>query len=101
MKKESPVRPSREAVQIQMELVPVNVSILELGKIPDMKQWFRKDECSTIFAVSPDTIQNWIDSGVLDARLINSALDRPERKHVRITRDSVVRLLNDQRRKVL
>ena len=100
MKKESPLRPSKEAVQMQLQLVPVTVAAVELGKLPDMKQWFRKDECSTIFAVSNDTIQNWIDAGVLDARLINSALDRPERKHVRVTRDSVVRLLNDQGRQV-
>ena len=101
MKKESPLRPSNQAVQIQMELVPVNVSVLELGRIPEMKQWFRIGECSTIFAVSPDTIQNRIDAGALDARMINSAIDRPERKHVRVTRESVVKLLNDQRRKVL
>lgn len=101
MPKENPIRPSKDAVQLNLQFVPVNVSAVDLGKLPDLKQLFRKDECATIFAVSVDTIQNWIDCGDLDARLINSALDKPERKHVRVTRESVVRLLNDKRRQVV
>ena len=101
MKKENPIRPSKEAQQLHMNFVPVNVSVVDLGKLPDLKQLFRKDECATIFAVSTDTIQNWIEAGDLDGRLINSALDRPERKHIRVTRESVVRLLNDKRRQVV
>jgi hypothetical protein len=70
---------------------------LRVEAIPTLKQWFRTTEAATIFGVSDDTIRNWIDSGILDARLIN-VLENPERKHVRVTRESIVKLLSDTSR---
>jgi len=93
----------RQAVQQELQLNPPKISAVELGKLPDLKQWFRLDECETIFAVSNSQVRNWIDEGVLEARAINSTFDPnepPERKHRRVTRESVVKLLNDRRRAV-
>jgi len=71
-----------------------------------LKQWFRIDECAEIFAVSPNQIRNWMQTGDLDGRSVvnafaNSKRCTRERLHVRITRDSIVRLLNDQKRRVV
>jgi len=72
------------------------------GKVPDYKQWFRIEETATIFGVSDATIRNWIDSGVFDARTINTgALDKAKRIHVRVTRESIVKLLNDKNRQAM
>jgi len=67
--------------------------------IPELRQWFRVDEAAEIFGVSRKTIRNWLDDGSLDARRISNSV-RPERCHVRVTRDSIMRLLNDDKRRV-
>jgi hypothetical protein len=102
-----PAAAIRRAVQQELALNPpkVEISANELARvgIPALKQWFRLDECATIFAVSTSQVRNWIDAGVLEARGINSVIDPtkpPERKHKRVTRESVVRLLNDRSRTV-
>ncbi len=71
--------------------------------LPELKQWFRLDECSTIFAVSNTQVRNWIDEGVLDARAIASSMDArnlPKKVCKRVTRQSIVRLLNDTSRAI-
>ncbi|OGV69038.1 MAG: hypothetical protein A2283_22945 [Lentisphaerae bacterium RIFOXYA12_FULL_48_11] len=71
------------------------------GKIPDLKQWFKVEEAASIFAVSSDTIRNWMDAGTLEARMINCKRNKTLRKHVRVTRESIVKLLNDRSRQAL
>ena len=98
-----PAEMIREAVQMEIQMNPPKVLAMELGRLPDMKQLFRIDECATVFAVSNTQIGRWIDSGVLEARAIASTFDpeNPPRKVCkRVTRESVVRLLNDKRRTV-
>jgi hypothetical protein len=93
----------REAVQMELQMNPPKVSAVELGKLPDMKQRFRLDECATILAVSNTQVRSLIDEGVLEARAIASTFDPenpPKKICKRVTRESVVRLLNDTRRTV-
>ena len=73
---------------------------LKNTKIPESKQWFTINNCAEYLSVSEDHIRAWIDEGTLDGRMINLAND-PTRKHLRITRESLVQLLNDERRKVV
>ena len=102
--KQSPVRPSQAAVaeakQLQLQFVPVNVSAIELGKVPELKQGFRVDEAATFFGVSNSQVRNWIDSGDLAGWQVSNPARPHERTHLRITRESMVKLWNDQRRKV-
>jgi hypothetical protein len=98
-----PAEVIRKAVQLELAVNPPKVSAVELGKLPDLKQWFRLDECATIFAVSNSQVRNWIDEGVLEARAIASSIDPanpPKKICKRVTRESVVRLLNDRTRRV-
>jgi hypothetical protein len=82
----------------------VQPSPISRTTIPDLKQWFRMDECATIFAVSNTQIWNWVQEGVLESRAIASAFDPkspPKKIRRRVTRESVVNLLNDRSRAVV
>lgn len=87
-------------VQMELRFVKAQIQSLVNSRIPENKQWFRIDEVAEIFAVSNTTVRNWVDQGTLEGRLISFALDKPERKHVRVTRESIVNLLNDNTRRV-
>lgn len=99
IKKESAVRPSAAAIQEELQFVPVNVSAIDLGKIPDLKQGFRIDEAAKFFGVSNSQIRNWIDNGELQTWQVSNPMRPHERTHVRVTRESMVKLWNDATRR--
>lgn len=105
--RQSPISPPleaiRNAVREELRRNPPKISATELGKLPDIKQFFRIEECATVFAVSNTQVDRWIDEGVLEARAIASSYDPenpPKKLCKRVTRESVVRLLNCRSRSV-
>lgn len=68
--------------------------------LPFLKMWFRIDECAVIFSVSNNQVRNWLDDGTLESRAVASQIDARERIHRRVTRQSIVRLLNDTSRAI-
>jgi excisionase family DNA binding protein len=68
--------------------------------IPAIRQWYRVDEAAAILGVSPRQIRNFVDEGTLDARRISNSVS-PERVHYRVTKDSIMKLLNDESRRVV
>ena len=89
-----------KTAQMELKFVKAQISELLNSRIPDSKQWFRVDETAEVFAVSNTTVRNWVEQGILEGRMISSAMDTAERKHVRITRESIINLLNDNTRRV-
>ncbi len=56
------------------------------------KPLFRIDEAAELLRCSGNQVRGLLDSGKLQAILINSAVE-PERKHQRVLRESIVRFL--------
>lgn len=101
-----PTIQQKRMTQLAEVLAPVIERIVEAKlretKIPDAKQWFTIADCANHLSVSEDHIRRWIDDGTLDARSISLSLaNEAQRKHLRITRASLVALLNDERRRVV
>jgi len=64
-----------------------------------VKQLFRLDEVSQILSISVGQIRNLLDAGTLQGTLINGATN-PQRKHVRVKRQSIEKFLADRKRQV-
>ena len=79
--------------QLELNFVPLSQIPLLTNSLPQIKQLFRVAEAALCLGVSDNQIRNLIDEGVLDARSISTSTD-PERRHVRVTRASLVQFLN-------
>jgi len=101
MSKHRPLDPPNE--QLELAYVPPQTKLLRDVALPAMKQWFRIGEAAIIFGVSKTQVNNWIDDGSLQVRSLKRVLDGetpPPRLHKRVTRESIVSLLNDRSRQV-
>lgn len=87
---------------VPAETVPMpGATPVRASRIPDIKQWFRVAEVAVIFGVSEERVRQWIDAGVLDARMIAVDPSQAERRHCRVVRESIVRLLADGSRSAI